>query len=138
MNLKIYAKRSEVVEETSQKGNEPPETTVKIKRAWEQFPDLVGDIYLTLGALFDIQTDASTADGFGAKVRTSIRRHLEGWDFQSLATGADPILPKATTLCETGLGWVDLIRGINAITLFGVGFGEILQPVDAAQVIPLG
>ncbi|KID83294.1 Pfs, NACHT and Ankyrin domain protein [Metarhizium guizhouense ARSEF 977] len=102
-------------------------------KTWEQLPDLVGDIYTTLSMIVDIQTDVRTADGFGAKVRISPRRRLEGWDFQQLATGADPLWPRATMLHHTGLGWVDLVRGINAITLFGVGFGEILQPVAVTR-----
>ena len=138
MDLKIYEKWNRIVEETSKKGDEPPETNQKTQKTWEQLPDLVGDIYITLGMLFDIQTDTLTADGFGAKVRKSPRRHLEGWDFQQVATGADLLLPKAALLRDIGLGWVDLIRAINAIILFGVGFGEILQPVDAAQVFALG
>jgi hypothetical protein len=138
MDLKIYEKWNRLVEETSIKGEEPPETNYKIQRTWEQLPDLVGEIYTTLGLLFDIQTDTLTADGFGAKVHKSLRRHLEGWDFQQVAAGTDPLLPKAALLRDTGLGWVDLVRAINAITLFGVGFGEILQPVDAAVDFALG
>ncbi|GFF93051.1 hypothetical protein IFM53868_07058 [Aspergillus udagawae] len=138
MDLKIYERWSRVVEETSRKGEEPPETSHKTQKTWEQLPDLVGDIYTTLGMLFDIQTDTLTADGFGAKVHISPRRHLEGWDFQQVVAGTDPLLPKAALLRDTGLGWVDLVRAINAITLFGVGFGEILQPVDAAVDCALG
>ena len=138
MDLKIYEKWNRVVEETSKTGEEPPETSLKTQRTWEQLPDLVGDIYTILGMLCDIQTDTLTMDGFGAKVHRSPRRHLEGWDFQQVATGADPLLPKAASLRDIGLGWVDLVRTINAITLFGVGFGEILQPVDTAQVLAPG
>ncbi|GFF36596.1 hypothetical protein IFM46972_04939 [Aspergillus udagawae] len=138
MDLKIYERWNRVVEETSRKGEEPPETSHKTQKTWEQLPDLVGDIYTTLGMLFDIQTDTLTADGFGTKVHKSPRRHLEGWDFQQVAAGTDPLLPKAALLRDTGLGWVDLVRAINAITLFGVGFGEILQPVDAAVDCALG
>ncbi|GIC87262.1 5'-methylthioadenosine/S-adenosylhomocysteine nucleosidase family protein [Aspergillus udagawae] len=138
MDLKIYERWNRVVEETSRKGEEPPETSHKTQKTWEQLPDLVGEIYTTLGMLFDIQTDILTADGFGAKVHISPRRHLEGWDFQQVAAGTDPLLPKAALLRDTGLGWVDLVRAINAITLFGVGFGEILQPVDAAVDCALG
>ncbi|PYI19447.1 hypothetical protein BO99DRAFT_384495 [Aspergillus violaceofuscus CBS 115571] len=134
MGLKIYEKWNRTVEETIQKGDEPFETIRKTQRTWEQLPDAVGDIYITLGMLFDIQTDRLTADGFGAKIRKSPRRRLEGWDFQQVATSADPTEPKAASLSDIGLGWVDLVRAINAITLFGQGFGEILQPVDTAQV----
>ncbi|KAH0595471.1 hypothetical protein MHUMG1_06646 [Metarhizium humberi] len=133
MDLKIYEKWNRLVEETSKMGERPSETTQKTQKTWEQLPDLVGDIYTTLSMIVDIQTDVRTADGFGAKVRMSPRRRLEGWDFQQLATGADPLWPRATMLRHTGLGWVDLVRGINAITFFGVGFGEILEPIAVTR-----
>lgn len=138
MDLKIYEQWSRVIEETTKKGEEPAETNQKAQKTWEQLPDLVGDIYTTLGMLFDIQTDTLTADGFGAKVHKSPRRHLEGWDFQQVATGTDPLLPKAALLRDVGLGWVDLVRAINGITLFGVDFGEIIQPVDIGEVLTPG
>lgn len=135
MDLRIYERWNRVIEETTKNGEEPAETNQKTQRTWEQLPDLVGDIYTTLGMLFDIQTDTLTADGFGAKVHKSPRRHLEGWDFQQVATGTDPLLPKAASLRDIGLGWVDLVRAINGITLFGVDFGEIIQPVDIGEVL---
>ncbi|KAJ5936391.1 hypothetical protein N7454_005026 [Penicillium verhagenii] len=137
MNLKIYERWNRTVEETSTTGGQPSETNQKTQKTWEQIPDLVGDIYTSLGMLFDIQTDTLTADGFGTKVHKSPRRHLEGWEFQQVAAGAD-MLPRATLLRDIGLGWVDLVRGINAVVLFGVGFGEIFQPEDTAQVPALG
>jgi hypothetical protein len=126
-DLKIYERWNRVVEETSQEGA-VLETKQTTRRTWEQLPDLVGEIYMTLRMLFDIQTDVMTTNGYGARVRTSPRRHLEGWEFRDVATGADPLLPKATILQDFGLGWVDLVRNINAIILFGMDFGEILKP----------
>ncbi|KAK8036880.1 Alpha-amylase [Apiospora phragmitis] len=81
-----------------------------------------------LGILFDIQTDMKTLDGINFKIHKSPRRYLEGWDFHDVATGADPIWPRQTSLNEWGWGWVDLVRHINAIVLFGNGFGDIIQP----------
>jgi len=28
-----------------------------------------------------------------------------------------------------GKGWVDFVRGIHAVTLFGRGFGDLIQPI---------
>ncbi|KAI1742983.1 hypothetical protein F4680DRAFT_471857 [Xylaria scruposa] len=136
MDLKIYEKWNRIVEETSIKGEAPPEMAEKRQRTWKQLPDLVGDICTTLGMLVDIQTDVSTADGFGTRVHKSLRRHLIGWDFQDVATGADPLWPKAALLHKYGVGWVDLVRTISAITLFGNGFGEILLHIDEALGAP--
>ncbi|KAK7990034.1 serine/threonine protein kinase [Apiospora arundinis] len=129
MGLKIYMKQETRVEEVSRKGKEKEEEIVeKITRTWERLPDLVGDIYQTLGILFDIQTDTKTLDGINFKIRTSPRRHLGGWDFHDVAADADPLWPKEATLQDWGWGWVDLVRGINAIVLFGNGFGDIIRP----------
>ncbi|KAK8875138.1 Pfs domain protein [Apiospora arundinis] len=129
MALRIYEKRRTRVEEISRKGKEKEEETIlKTTRTWHEFPDLVGDICQTLGLLFDIQTDTKTLDGINFKIRRSPRRNLEGWDFHDVATNADPLWPKAASLHEWGWGWVDLVRGINAVVLFGNGFGDIIQP----------
>jgi hypothetical protein len=139
MDLKIYEKWNRIVQETSQKleGKDDVETNLKTQKTWEQLPDLVGDVYAIMGMMFDIQTDKSTEDGYGTRVHKSPRKHLEGWDFQQVTTGAD-LFPKAAVLQDIGLGWVDLVRSINAITLFGVGYGEIIQPVDTVQALSLG
>jgi hypothetical protein len=127
MALKIYEHYRPIMEEEATQGGKLL-TKQRALRTWEQLPDLVGDICVTLGMLFDIQTDATTTNGYGIKVKKSFRRHLEGWDFRDVAIGTDPLKPKATLLQDTGLGWVDLVRSVSAITLFGVNFGEILEP----------
>jgi nucleoside phosphorylase len=56
------------------------------------------------------------------------RSLLEGWDFNDLATGRDPIYPREASLNQEALSWVDFIRSVHAITLFGRSFGEVIQP----------
>lgn len=63
----------------------------------------------------------------GVNLKTRVRKHLEGWDFIDLATDEDPI-PRVATIPTLGHGWVDFIRSIGAITLFGRGFCELIQP----------
>ena len=46
-----------------------------------------------------------------------------------IATKSDTIWPRAATLHSDGEGWVKLTRAIHAITPFGKGFGELLEPV---------
>ncbi|KAK0613543.1 hypothetical protein B0T14DRAFT_569575 [Immersiella caudata] len=133
MDLEIYERWNRVVKETSKKGRQPVETNEKMPTTWEQLLGLVGDVHNVLAMLFDIQTDELTTDGFGARIRKSTRRNLEGWEFQHIVTGADPLWPKAALLRDVGLGWVDLVRGIRAITLFGAGFGDIFKPEGQTQ-----
>ncbi len=68
------------------------------------------------------------------KLKLKARKYLEGWDFKDLATQRDPFYPRVATLDAVGKGWVDFTRGIQAITLFGRGFGDILQPADPGKL----
>ncbi|OBT68483.1 hypothetical protein VE03_02781 [Pseudogymnoascus sp. 23342-1-I1] len=61
-------------------------------------------------------------------MKIRVRRHLEGWDFRDLAADNDPYKPHVATPQTIGNGWVDSTKAIRAITLFGRGFGEIIQP----------
>jgi nucleoside phosphorylase len=58
------------------------------------------------------------------------RACFEGWDFVDLIKERDPIYPRSSVLDAYGKSWVDLTRSINAVTLLGRGFGEIIQPID--------
>ncbi|KAL4951427.1 hypothetical protein BDW69DRAFT_186424 [Aspergillus filifer] len=88
------------------------------------FKNRVEDCYDQLEKLFDYQTIGLRKD------QNVPRSCLEGWDFQDLAHERDPIYPRHTTLHEEGLSWVDFTRSINAITLFGRDFGELIRPVN--------
>lgn len=57
------------------------------------------------------------------------RRHLEGWNFKDLAARRD-LYACSAKLHIKGKSWVDFTRSINAVTLFGRGFGEIILPDD--------
>lgn len=88
--------------------------------------DRFEQLYDILEKIIDHQIDAAGQNGVKIKLRT--RKHLEGWDFKDLATDQDPLYPQVATLQEMGRGWVDFIRAINPITLFGRGFGEVFLP----------
>ncbi|EPS42448.1 hypothetical protein H072_3564 [Dactylellina haptotyla CBS 200.50] len=64
---------------------------------------------------------------------------LEGWDFNDLATNEDPIYPRLATFRKPSGGWVDFTRSIQAVTLFGRGFGEIIKSegLSCAQWVTL-
>lgn len=59
------------------------------------------------------------------------RSLLEGWGFNDLAAGRDPIYPRESFLDQEALSWVDFTRSIHAITLFGRSFGEVIQSARA-------
>ena len=126
MKLRIHEQWNRPVFEKITEGDAEPKSTVKTTETYEHLADLVDDIFGVLSMLFDVQEEALTGDGFGMRVRASPKRHLEGWDFFDVATLEGYVWPKTASLLDTGLGWVDLVRSIHAVTLFGVGFGEIV------------
>jgi hypothetical protein len=102
----------------------------KIQRSWVHFSDRVDDMCHLLESVFDHQHDSGEKDGVSVRMRTSPRRHLEGFQFKDLASAAQRFGPRAATLRSTGAGWVDFVRAIGAVTLFGNGFGELLKPAE--------
>ena len=66
----------------------------------------------------------------GINIKPHLRKHLQGWDFREIASASGPFRPRETKLNIFGKAWVDLIRSINAVTLFGRGFGDIVQPAE--------
>ncbi|KAJ5552462.1 hypothetical protein N7494_001840 [Penicillium frequentans] len=134
--LEIYPGKSERSEEEEialgKEGSQSSKTHKK-KRGYYLFEDLVEQQFTTLEQIIEYQSHASGENGVNLKVR--VRKHLEGWDFVELATDYDP-RPRVATLEAIGWGWVDFIRSIGAITLFGRGFGELIRPVEFDRMCP--
>ncbi|KAK6535580.1 hypothetical protein TWF694_002035 [Orbilia ellipsospora] len=63
-----------------------------------------------------------------ANLNIGREKYLEGWDFCSLATNQDMIKPRVAELRDTCIDWISFTRAIQAVVLFGHGFGEILKP----------
>jgi len=92
------------------------------------FKDRVEQIYRVMEQIVTHQSHVEEQDGVGFRVRLSPRRRLEGFNFMDIASGEDPIWPQETSISALGLGWVDLVRSLNAITLFGRDFGDLITP----------
>ncbi|KAL3488654.1 hypothetical protein BJX62DRAFT_253120 [Aspergillus germanicus] len=58
------------------------------------------------------------------------RAHLEGWDFRDLASALDPVYPRVAALSTPGMAWIEFTRSLQAVTLLGRGFGEIIAPIN--------
>ncbi|KAJ6260647.1 hypothetical protein Dda_4874 [Drechslerella dactyloides] len=90
--------------------------------------DRIEELYHIVEKIIDHQVDVAGRD---ASLKLRARKYLEGWDFNDLTiTSRDPIYPRAATLQRPGKSWVDFTRAIHAVTLFGRGFGEIIQPAS--------
>ncbi|KAI0802782.1 hypothetical protein GGR55DRAFT_406534 [Xylaria sp. FL0064] len=131
-NLTLYMDKTEVYEENVRESN----TTNNISRRQTRhyrLEDRIEHIYNILEKLIDHQTDVERRSGVQINIRP--RQHLEGWDFKDLVKDGDPIFPRVTTLPTIGKGWVDFTRAIHAVTLFGSGFGELIQPRQTSPSI---
>ncbi|KAI1374831.1 hypothetical protein F4677DRAFT_461263 [Hypoxylon crocopeplum] len=91
--------------------------------------DRIESICDVLEQIMAHQADMSTQDGVGFKIKYSTRRQLEGFDFMDVATDEDLLWSRVITLRASGRGWVDFTRAIHAVSLFGTGFGDLIQPV---------
>lgn len=126
MKLKIYPEKDEMYDEETKHKDAIVEEVSKKKKTFYRLEDRVEQLYNVLEKIIDHQVEAAGQNG--VKLKWRVRKHLEGWDFVDLATDRDPVYPRVATLETLGKGWVDLARSIQAITLFGHGFGDIIQP----------
>ncbi|CAG8189942.1 unnamed protein product [Penicillium salamii] len=102
-----------------------------------RFDEYVTQHYEVLEKAFDWQSAAVSPPS----ASTTQRSRLEGWELENLASGRDPIFAKEAKLEAAGLSWVDLVRSIQAVTLFGCGFGDIIKsgtPCAQWSQVPIG
>ncbi len=126
-DLKLYVDRSDVfVEETKVPGGLQSRIESKKVTRYYRLEDRIEHIYNMLEKLFDHQTDVERKSGIQINQRP--RRQLEGWDFRDLVTDGDPFFPRVATIQALGKGWIDFTRSIRTVTLFGRGFGDLIEP----------
>ncbi|KAL2212465.1 hypothetical protein CC79DRAFT_1393692 [Sarocladium strictum] len=133
LSLPLYAKPAATRHETNM-GHSGAHSSVTTHTKTDYcLKDRTESIYEVLEQIIAHQADVASEDGVGFRVKTTIRRQLEGFDFMDIATDEDPLWPRTTSLQPQGRGWVDFTRAIHAITLFGTGFGELIQPTLATD-----
>ncbi|KAI1353493.1 hypothetical protein F5Y01DRAFT_323133 [Xylaria sp. FL0043] len=128
LEIPLYAKPdANKVEVTTHEGGGETKVLSSTK-TYYCLKDRIDDISHALEQIFAHQADTCTQDGVGFKVKASDRRYIEGFEFMEIATDEDPCFPRQATLRSSGKGWVDFIRAIHAITLFGTHFGDLISP----------
>lgn len=108
------------------------------EQGWQRVPKkkqnfiLLGDKLDKFCTILEIMMDhqAAVAERSGIDMKKRLRKHLEGWDFRELAIERDPIKPLVAQLPAIGKLWVDFIRDIDAVVLFGRHFGDIIRPTQ--------
>jgi len=130
-SLPIYAERTEGTQEESG-GRYTQRPDARIKRYYN-IQDRVEHLFGIMEKIIDYHTDAERRGGL---MLFRSRGNLEGWDYKEMITGKDPLHPRVATIHNLGKGWVDLVRGIGAVTILGRGFGELLEPRHGFQGKP--
>lgn len=100
----------------------------------ETFQDRVDAIYHLLEQAYAYQTRANLQKSAGIPPGNQARRLLEGFDFMDLATDEDHFNARTMSAFDGPPRWHRLTRAINAITLFGAGFGDLLKPKGMVPV----
>lgn len=126
MKLPIYPDKGEFYEEETERMSGSVEQISRKKKTFYRLEDRVEELYEILEKIIDHQVDVTGQNG--VKLKAHLRKHLEGWDFKDLATDKDPVYPRVAKLHTVGKGWVDLVRSIHAVNLFGRGFGDLIRP----------
>jgi hypothetical protein len=137
MRLAIYPRKDELYSEMTTKHSQAEtfdsEIVFKEKKSFVRFQDRVEHIYHILEQLiaYTGTRDAQT----GVNVKPRLRKHLEGWDFVDVSENRDPFYPRVATIDSIGKGWVDFVRNIHPVPLFGRGFGEVIKPSEASTCL---
>lgn len=136
-SLRLYTESEDTWDEETEKqkngsqgGGTVKEVVSKRKVTYYCLRDRVLEIFSLLEKMIDHLNNVQSESGVGFRLRGTPRNILEGFDFMDVATYDAPLRPHMIKLsiCESGRGWTDLLRSVQAITLFGKGFGELIAP----------
>jgi hypothetical protein len=97
------------------------------------YQDLVESTYHILEQIQDNQVRMMSTSAIN--LRFTPRDKLLGFGFRDIVKGQNILYPRVATLKPSGRGWVDFTRGINAITLIGKGFGELIRPAKDSNTL---
>lgn len=105
------------------------------------FRDRVQSVLHCLEALIENQAQAATQDGYWIrKSDATPSKTAVGFDFWDVAKPSRGVHRRVYNLRTPGLGWVhgwvDYIRSIGAMVIFGNDFGELIRPRSADGLCP--
>lgn len=122
--LKLYNKGGMSQARTKKEGEED----------YYHLEDLVKLLLHSLEQIIDHQSDFRTEQvSAGYRIKTSSWAQLEGFDFMDVARVRPRFASRGMKLRHDGKGWSQLTRALEAPTLFGQHFGEMLEPASTGQ-----
>lgn len=101
------------------------------------FQDRVQEILQNLEALIDSQVLAAAQDGYWIrKSGAAFAKTAVGFDFWDAAKPPGLINGRVHSLQTGGYGWIDYIRSIGALVIFGNEFGELICAESTDSLCP--
>ncbi|GAW26427.1 putative Pfs domain protein [Rosellinia necatrix] len=97
------------------------------------FQDIVEERYTFLERMIAYQKNVGGQNGINVKFRP--QQYLEGWDFIDTATDST-LRGSVAAVHQAAYGWIQFIRSFGAVTLFGKGFGDIIEPTKVCALWP--
>ena len=93
------------------------------------FQDRVHDISRNVEILMDYQVHAAARDGYWVyQSGDYFKKKVVGFEFWDVAKPEFHTFRRFHTIPTWGYGWVDYIRSIGALIVFGEGFGDLIRP----------
>lgn len=96
------------------------------------FTDLVGELFTQLEGIMANQEEFAKEPGWELKLDRA--SHLYGWEYMDLVKRKHDLKLRGIQLRKTCGGWPRLMRELDAVVLFGVGFDSIIQPALGAAL----
>jgi predicted house-cleaning NTP pyrophosphatase (Maf/HAM1 superfamily) len=88
----------------------------------------------SLEILVDTQTREATKGEMKTLQTVDRRKFITGYDILDIIDPLDSVSSRIFRFNTWGDGWMDLLPAINATTVFGQGFGDLLRPKCTASI----
>lgn len=89
------------------------------------FKDAILDIWSQIERLMEKEDSIEARPGLA--LHGTMQSKVPGWEYMSLVHEKN-YRRKEVAVAKSSGGWVDLVNDIDALVLFGTGFGEIIRP----------
>ncbi|KAL4934323.1 uncharacterized protein BDV17DRAFT_5089 [Aspergillus undulatus] len=104
------------------------------EKRYSTLGDRVKKIMHSIEILLDRQVKAASQDGIKISQTLSTQRSIVGFDILDVINPLGPIHARIKHMPSRSHGWIDLIQTLGVTTIFGKGFGDLIQP-SAPDVI---
>jgi hypothetical protein len=106
----------------------------KNRDGYDKVQDRIEHFVHTFEKIIDHQIRVGTVGPIDEQRGDDLREPLEGWDFVDLANQRYPLYPCMDTIPTADQSWTEVVRALNAVTLFSVGFGNLIQPENSCNL----